>query len=110
MEREDTTTPVGSERATSQGPGPEGGAERAGSQVRRARIYAWAILGSALVGVLIAWVAANGEQVEVNWLIGSTEAALAVVIFVAALIGWLLGIATSAAIRRRTRRPPGTSP
>jgi uncharacterized integral membrane protein len=50
---------------------------------------------------------ANRDSVEVNWLVGSTDAALALVIFVAAALGWALGIATSYVIRRRTRRPPG---
>jgi uncharacterized integral membrane protein len=85
---------------------PESRSERTRRHARRTRIYGWTVLGVVLVGLLIAWVVANRDEVEVNWLVGSTEAALALVIFVAAAIGWLLGIATSAAIRRRTRRPP----
>lgn len=57
-----------------------------------------------LLGLLIAWVAANRDRVEVNWLFGSTDAALALVIFIAAALGWLLGLATAFVIRRRTRR------
>ena len=71
---------------------------------RRARLYATAAVAVALLVLLIVWVVANRDQVEVNWLVGSTEAALALVIFVTAAIGWLLGLATAAVIRRRTRR------
>jgi uncharacterized integral membrane protein len=44
---------------------------------------------------------ANREQVRVDWLVGSTDAALALVIFVAAALGWVLGIATAAVTRHR---------
>lgn len=83
-------------------------AERTRRHVRRTRLYAWAILAVVVLGVLIAWVVANRDDVEVNWLVGSTDAALALVIFLAAVLGWLLGIATAIAVRRRTRRPPGS--
>jgi uncharacterized integral membrane protein len=89
-------------------PPPEAGeprAERARRHGKRARLYTWAIVAVVLLGVLIAWVVANRETIEVDWLVGTTDAALALVIFVAAALGWILGIVTSAAIRRRTRRP-----
>jgi uncharacterized integral membrane protein len=85
--------------------GEEPRAERARRHGRRARLYVWSAIAVILVGLLIAWVVANRETVEVDWLVGTTDAALALVIFVAAALGWILGIVTSAAIRRRTRRP-----
>jgi hypothetical protein len=42
--------------------------------------------------------------VKLDWVIGSGEAALAWIVLVAAVLGWVLGIATSVIIRRRTRR------
>src|SRR5688500_9328820 len=85
----------------------ESRAERLRRRERRAMLYVWAIVAVVILGLLIAWVAANRDEVEVEWLVGSTEAALALVIFVAAALGWALGIATAFVIRRRTRRPPG---
>ncbi len=87
-----------------------GHAARAPAPLRRVRLYGGAVLAVVLVGVLVAWVVANREQVRVDWLVGSTDAALALVIFVAAALGWVLGIATAAVIRRRAshardRRP-----
>ncbi|WP_217912666.1 LapA family protein [Miltoncostaea marina] len=99
------TTPGPDERPPA-APGEPGGAgrlDRARRGGRTAELYAAAILGLVIVGLLIAWVVANREQVRVDWLVGSTQAALALVIFVAAALGWLLGIATSFAIRRRVR-------
>lgn len=81
--------------------------ERARRHGRRARLYAWSALAVALVGLIVAWVIANTETVAVDWLVGSTDAALALVIFVAAALGWVLGLVTAVVIRRRTRpRPP----
>jgi uncharacterized integral membrane protein len=70
----------------------------------QARLYVGAIVGVVLIGLLVAWVVANRESVEVDWLIASTDAALALVIFVAAALGWLIGLATATAIRHRLRR------
>jgi uncharacterized integral membrane protein len=90
-------------------PSSETSRERARRHGRRYLLYGWAALAVALVGLIIAWVAANTETVAVDWLVGSTDAALALVIFVAAALGWLLGLVTAAVIRRRTRprRPKG---
>jgi uncharacterized integral membrane protein len=76
--------------------------ERALRQGRNAWLYAVAVAAVVLIGILIAWVVANRGSVEVDWLLGTTDAALALVIFVAAAIGWVLGIATAITIRRRT--------
>ncbi len=87
------------------GPPPETSRQRARRHGRRYLLYAWAALAVAIVGLIIAWVAANTETVAVDWLVGSTDAALALVIFVAAALGWLLGLVTAVVIRRRTRPP-----
>lgn len=85
---------------------PESRRARARRHERRARLYAWAIAAVVILVLLVAWVAANRDEVAVEWLVGSTSAPLALVIFVAAALGWALGIATAVVIRRRTRRPP----
>jgi uncharacterized integral membrane protein len=78
--------------------------ERTRRHAHRARLYAWSAAAVVLLGLIVAWVAANRDTVQVEWLVGSTDAALALVIFVAAALGWVLGLITSIVIRRRTRR------
>jgi uncharacterized integral membrane protein len=73
--------------------------------VRRGRLYAWAFASIALLVVLVALVATNTRSVQLDWVLGSTRASLVWVIFAAALLGWLFGIATSILFRYRTRRP-----
>jgi hypothetical protein len=41
--------------------------------------------------------------VELDWLVGSTRAQVIWIVLAAALIGWLLGIITAVAFRRRAR-------
>lgn len=97
-------------------PPPETRRDRARRRGRGARLYATAVLAVVVVGLLVAWVAANRDTVRVDWLVGSTDAALALVIFIAAALGWALGLVTAIAIRRRTRRraappaPPASPP
>jgi uncharacterized integral membrane protein len=58
-----------------------------------------------LLAVLIALIAANTGEVEVDWVVGSTRQALVGILFVTAVVGWLLGILTAALFRRpRSRR------
>jgi uncharacterized integral membrane protein len=69
----------------------------------RTRLYTWAVL---LVGgliVLIALVVANAGSVRLDWVVGSTRASLALFLILAAVVGWVVGIATSAVFRHRTR-------
>jgi hypothetical protein len=50
---------------------------------------------------------ATGEprrSVKVSWVLGSTRQSLVWIILVTAILGWLLGIATSVILRYRTRR------
>jgi uncharacterized integral membrane protein len=79
--------------------------ERLSRHGHRAKLYTWAFLLVALLIVLIALVAANTRQVKLGWVFGTSQASLVWIILVAALLGWLLGIATSILFRRRTRRP-----
>ncbi len=72
---------------------------------RRARLYTWATLAVAVLVVLIVLIAANVRSVKLDWVFGSTHASLIWIILAAAVLGWLLGIATSVLFRFRTRRP-----
>ena len=61
---------------------------------RRARLYAWALVGIVALVVLIALVAANARSVKLDWVFGSGHASLVWIVLGAAVLGWLLGIAT----------------
>jgi uncharacterized integral membrane protein len=72
---------------------------------RRAGLYTWAVLAVAGLVILIILIAANVRSVKLDWVVGSTHASLVWIILAAAVLGWLLGIATSVLFRFRTRRP-----
>jgi uncharacterized integral membrane protein len=72
---------------------------------RRARLYTWAVLFVVLLVVLVVLISANVRTVELDWVVGSTQASIVWVILAATVLGWLLGIATSILLRFRTRRP-----
>lgn len=86
-------------KAPSQGAEPRH--ERRG---RRAGLYARAVLFVVLLAVLVALIAANTGEVEVDWVFGSTRQALVGILFVTAVVGWLLGLLTAAFFRRQSRR------
>jgi uncharacterized integral membrane protein len=71
---------------------------------KRARFYTWVFLLVALLVVLVGLIAANARAVKLDWVVGSTHASLIWIILAAAVIGWLLGIATSVVSSHRTRR------
>ncbi len=71
----------------------------------RGWLYTWVGLVLAAAIILIALIVANTHRVELDFLVGTTRASLVWIIIVAALLGWLGGIATSVLFRRRTRRP-----
>jgi uncharacterized integral membrane protein len=82
--------------------------ETRGARLRRhghrTWLYTWAFLLVSLVVVLIALILANTRQVELSWVFGDGHASLVWIILAAAVLGWLLGIATSVLFRFRTRR------
>ena len=84
----------------------EGRGDRFRRQGQRAKLYgvAFALIG--LLVCLVALVLANTRSVKLSWVFGDTNASLVWIILVAAILGWLLGLATSSAFRRRTRREP----
>jgi uncharacterized integral membrane protein len=70
----------------------------------RTWLYAWAFTLVALLVIVIALAAANTRQVKLSWVVGTGHASLVWIILAAAVLGWLLGIATSVVFRLRTRR------
>lgn len=82
----------------------ESRAARLRRQAHSARLYTSAFLIVAMLVVLIALVIANTRRVEIRWVIGTSEASLVWIIVAAAILGWLLGLATGVVLRLRTRR------
>jgi uncharacterized integral membrane protein len=72
---------------------------------RRARLYAWAVVGVVALVALVALVAANARSVKLDWIFGSGHASLIWIVVGAAVLGWLMGIATCILFRYRTRKP-----
>ena len=85
-------------------PTAEARGQRARRRGKRAGLYAWACVLVALLVVLIALIAANTGAVKLDWVVGSTHASLVWIILASAVLGWLLGLATSSVVRHRTRR------
>ena len=91
-----------------------GGKARAGQETRgghfrrkahRARLHGYAIATVALVAYLIALAASNTAHVKVSWVFGSSYVSLVWLVLFTAILGWLLGLATSARFHWRTRAP-----
>jgi uncharacterized integral membrane protein len=76
----------------------------------RAGLYAWACIVIGLLVLVIALAVANTRQVKLSWVVGTSHASLVWIILAAAVLGWLIGIATSIVFRLRTRRRRGTKP
>jgi uncharacterized integral membrane protein len=87
------TAPVGESRS-----------ERAGRHLHRVRLYTGAVAFVGLLVALIVLISVNTRNVKLSWAFGSTRASLVWIILATAVIGWLLGLATGFAFRRRTRR------
>ena len=85
-------------------PAAESRGQRAIRHGKRARFYTWVFLLVILLVVLVGLIAANTRAVKLDWVVGSTHASLIWIILAAAVIGWLLGIATSVVSVHRTRR------
>ena len=85
-------------------PAAESRRQRAIRHGKRARLHTWVFLLIALLVVLVALIAANTRAVKLDWVVGSTHASLIWIILATAVIGWLLGIATSVVSAHHTRR------
>ncbi len=78
--------------------------EQARRYGHRARLYAGAFVLVALLAVLVILVAKNTGAVKLDWALGSARASLVWIILAAAVLGWLLGLATAVVFHHRTRR------
>lgn len=77
-------------------------------KAHRARLHGYAIAAVALVAYLIALAVSNTAHVKVGWVFGSSHVSLVWLVLFTAILGWLLGLATSSRFRWRTRAPrPG---
>lgn len=70
----------------------------------RAGLYAWAFVLLALLVIVVALAVANTRQVQLHWVVGASRASLVWIVLAAAILGWLVGIATAIVFRLRTRR------
>ena len=78
--------------------------QRARRTRRRAGLYTWMFVLTALLVVLVALAVQNTRPVEVSWVFGSSQVALVWLIIFSAILGWLAGIVTGTVIRHSTRR------
>jgi uncharacterized integral membrane protein len=96
-------TPAQASAATANGSETRG--EHFRRKARRGRLHGYAIATVALVAFLIALAASNTAHVKVNWVFGSSHVSLVWLVLFAAILGWLLGLAATAAFHWRTRAP-----
>jgi uncharacterized integral membrane protein len=82
----------------------EGRGARLRRHGHRGGLYASAFVVVALLVIVVALVIANTRQVRVSWVVGKSHASLVWLIVATAILGWLLGLATSIVFRLRTRR------
>ncbi len=100
-DREETAGTTG--RAT-----PAGEETRAGRfrrKAHRTRLHGYAIVAVALVAYLIALAVSNTAHVKVSWVFGHSHISLVWLVLFTAILGWLLGLATSARFKWSTRAP-----
>ena len=78
--------------------------ERLRQRAHQIRLYSWTTLLIVALVAIIALIIDNTRRVKIGWVFGSSRASLVWIILVAAVIGWLAGLATSFIVRRRIRR------
>ena len=98
-EREGVPRQVPGESATA----VETRGERFRRKAHRTGLYLYAFFTVALLVCLVALAVANTDQVEFSWVVGSSTVSLVWIVIFSAILGWLLGIVTSAVFRWRTR-------
>jgi uncharacterized integral membrane protein len=74
-------------------------------QTHRTGLWAATLGALAALVYLILLIVENSHSVTVHYVFGTGHTRLIWLIIVCGLLGWCWGIATSAIIRRRTRRP-----
>ena len=79
--------------------------DRAGRYARRTRLYTWTTVLVVVFVLLVVLIAENTRSVKVGWIFGHSHVSLVYLVLFAAILGWLLGVATAIVFRRTTRRP-----
>lgn len=79
--------------------------DRSRRKAHRTRLHTYAIAAVAIVAYLIALAASNTAHVKINWVFGTSHISLVWLVLFAAILGWLLGLAATAAFHWRTRAP-----
>ena len=98
-EREGVPRQVPADSATAE----ETRGERFRRKAHRTGLYLYAFATVALLVCLVALAVANTDKVEFSWVVGSSTVSLVWIVIFSAILGWLLGIVTSAVFRWRTR-------
>lgn len=83
---------------------PERRRDRAGRAARYSGVWAAVISSVVLVILIVALIVENTRTVKVGWIVGHSHVSLIYLVLFSAVLGWLLGIATTIAFRRRLRR------
>src|SRR5665213_577508 len=78
---------------------------RSRRHAHRSRLYAYALIAVALAAAVVALGASNTAKAKVSWVFGSSHVSLVWMVLATAVLGWLLGLLTAAALHRRTRAP-----
>ena len=85
--------------------------ESRGSRVRRRTrqtfLHGTVVVVVIILVLLVILVAENTRSVKVGWIFGYSHVSLVFLVLFAAVLGWLLGIATAMLVRRRSSRMNG---
>jgi uncharacterized integral membrane protein len=68
-------------------------------------MYVSLVVAIGVIVFLILLIARNTREVKVDYVFDDTRTRLIWLVIISAIAGWVLGIATSFLVRRRTRRP-----
>jgi uncharacterized integral membrane protein len=86
--------------------GRESRRDRFRRKAQRMRLHLYAFAALALLVYLIALAGSSTRHVKVDWVFGSSSVSLVwLVLFTAAILGWLVGILMTALFVWRTRAP-----
>jgi len=78
--------------------------DRAGRAARHSGVWVSVAAVVVLLILIVALIVENTRSVKVGWIVGHSHVSLVYLVLFAVVLGWLLGIATSIAFRRRLRR------
>jgi uncharacterized integral membrane protein len=71
----------------------------------RTGLFVSLVIVIAAIVYLILLIARNTRQVKLDYVFDSVQARLIWLIVISAIVGWVLGLATSFLVQHRTRRP-----